>query len=1042
MFLGVFGCGHALCGVQFYCTECKTGVKWEEWGDHAERKHKGKYRKPSLLKCPCSSCCCLLMPPSSPAVNGRLVECADKHMRSTHRDKFITYDFWCKKCKTVVPRYFWEMHLVQTHRYIDKLYRTFCTVCGGERFLCKKSEPKQSNGLGQPRNYNDSSSIMYQSYTIESKDSDASENSNVTFSREDGDFEWVCSNGCKQFLEERFFCNECDPNERKSITRYCFIDHLFAKHNDKVKQYLPQYAFYCRECKKTYETASEWGRHVYSCSGRLAKEGEMKCFYCPLCKKYPETFYEDHIEKYHPNRCIYCSQTFDDECEREVHMEEVHKTFCPFCGENKIEVPLTVHIARDHEIWEGPCLWDRRREVYCTLCKDVIRYRSTNDYFTDKIMVGFCSDMSEKEIQETVFWHFVKKHNELKSQFSDYGKEIPETYKFIIQGEHAKMQRVKPCQWLDFPYSGFHVLLGHNCHKRGNIPSCRFCKSPVIPENNDTWHTRKGLTDAHWNLSHPDMDFCQLCEYVYQKGSRDEHLIREHGDRYWECPVCKEAVLKGDWHHGEEKHDGGIAFCIECNQIGTGSCPDCGEWVFERCEKCPQRIYGTCPQCEEAAFEICLDCCQYVTGKCDRCGKEVNGECLKCCEKVSGECPVCGERAAGWCSKCKQRVVGTCPVCGKSASGACSGCKQRVGVIQNIHKAFESHMKKKHKKTLRSDKQAAVFKADKTCLWCEACGVPVSNKDEAWIAHFRDRHESSRHGWCALCKWDFDGTRKDHLRQNHGNAVKHCKGCGYDVLPGLSKWHSMRHICYCIECEYCVPFEHMITKHGCTSACKPTVDYEKRVWVFDHDKNCNNRHWWKCDFEGCKDKGSGDDAFGKHIIKKHGCTEKCKYRRENFQFKVEHNGCNRDEKIQVNCPFNGCCFSGTRAQVLSHVYGLKHGCREGKCVYGNGRFEHDIVCNNRIWKCPFDKCSFSNTLQEIRNHMHESHKCIKDYCTFAGGVLNHCVICPNRVFACPVCKKLVTKQHLKDVHKCHDFCHDNGERGIDHHYECKNRDKF
>ena len=934
-------------GVEFYCESCGEGVEWKEWGKHVEQKHKGEYQKLSFLKCPYSSCCCLLMPPSSPAVDGKLVEWADKHMRSTHGDKFITYDFWCKKCETVVSRYFWEMHLVQKHEYIDE----------------------------------------------------------------------------------------------------------FAKHKEQVKDYLPQYAFYCGGCKETYETALDWGRHVYKCQGRLKKEGKMKCFYCPLCKEMPETFYEDHIGKYHPKRCIYCFQTFDKERERETHMKTVHKTFCPLCGKNEFEVPLTVHIARDHEIWEGgPCPWDRRYEVCCTAClsQDVIQYRNTNSYSTDEFMVGFYSK-SEEEIQEAVYWHFVEEHKCLESQFS---RGVFGVYEFVIEKELAKMQRVKPCQWLDFPYSGFHVLLGHNRHKKGSILLCRFCKSPVMSENSDTWHTEEEVLDAHWNLSHLGMDFCQLCKYVYQKEeSLDEHLIREHKNEYWECPECKKAVKKGDLHHGWEKHSEGIAFCTKCKRIGTGSCPNCGEWVFEQCEKCPQRVYGTCPQCEEAAFGSCPECRQCITGKCSLCKEEVKGECPTCLTQVRGRCPVCGKGATGWCSKCKQRVVGTCPVCGKCALGACSDCRQRVGVDQKVYSALKSHMTKEHGEKLQLDKkaidwldaQAGTYKDDKNFRWCEACDAPVPNKEEALIAHCRDRHKYSKHGgWCALCKWDFDGTREEHLRRNHRNKMEHCYGCNRDVLQGLSKWHSMRHVCYCVKCECNVPFEHMVGKHRCTSECKPTVDYERHVWIFNHEENCDNRHWWKCDFKDCKKQGSGDDAFREHIIKDHKCTEKCTYWRENFQFKVAHDGCEHDKTTQVNCPFDGCRFSGMRAQVLSHVYNNDfHGCRKGKCVYRNGRVDHDIVCKNRILECPFVECKFSNTLQEIRNHMHERHNCIKDFCTFAGGVLKHCVICPNRVFDCPACHApSVTKQHLKDVHNCDDFCHDNGNGGIDHHYNCDNRDKF
>ena len=1233
--LTAFGCSRALCGVKFYCELCNEGVKWEEWGNHAEQKHNGKYQEPSILMCPYSSCRCLLTPSSkSFTVNGTSVKCADDHMRSVHGDKFVTYELWCEKCQTVVSRYFWEMHLVQKHGYIDLvqslvqkheyidwvqslvqkhgyiglvqkngLYYTPCYICRTKRVLCKKSEPEQSNRLGQPC----ISPIPY-------KDSDASENSNMTFPREDSDFKCVCPRrGCDTDLMElskdRFFCNKCDQNEGKDkcdqnegegITWYCLIDHLFAKHKDQVKDYLPQYAFYCRECNKVLGTAEEWGRHVYGCEGRLKKESKMQCFYCPLCKVYPATSYEAHIGGCHSNQCIYCFQTFNDESKRKEHMKKAHKILCPFCNHDEFEVPLTVHIARDHEIWEGPCLWKRRYEVRCKLCKMLFRY-SIGGPCGGENMKGFYVP-GETYLQKVAVQHWFGragkydyssfegdgfkydledcgglddnfKHGISKARFEKL-QEWRDRDEFIMQNI-IKVQRTS-CNSLYSRYSGYHVLEGHNNHRTGKFTSCVYCQSPLVPKDDGKRYTLEEVVDGHWKLFHENVKYCRPCDSIYPKEEYDKHLISKHKDEYWECPECKKAVQKEDLHHGGEKHDKGIAFCTECNRIGTGSCPDCGEWVSEECKKCPQRIYGRCPQCWEAAFESCPDCYQYVTGTCDRCGKEVNGECLKCCEKVSGECPVCGKRAAGWCSECKQRVVGTCLVCRKQCtSGACSDCRQRVGVDQKIYSALKSHMKKKHGEKLQLDKkaiewlegQAARFKADKTFRWCEACGIPVPNANEnkALIAHCRDRHKYSEHGWCALCKWDFDGTREEHLRRNHGNKMEHCYGCDRDVLSRLSKWHSMRHVCYCIECNrevpfghmitehrctlackptvdlqkhvwifnhdkncknygrwrcnledceergsgddafrehiieyhgctkeckcqregfqfkvehhlpdgkrcdvckrdvihglskwhsrchfcYClkcnqfVRFEHMVEEHGCTSACKPTVDFQKPVWIFNHDKNCKNRGWWQCNFEGCKEKGSGDEAFREHIINKHGCTKDCKCQRENFQFKVHHSGCDHDEEIQVNCPFNECGFRGARVQVLSHVYKL-HGCSEEGCAYNkNGQFEHAIVCENRIWECPFAGCNFSNTPQEIRNHMHKGHECINAYCTFEKGDPDHCVICPNRVFKCPACHaSSVTKRHLKEVHGCDKFCHDNGDGGVDHLPDCKNRHKF
>ena len=89
---------------------------------------------------------------------------------------------------------------------------------------------------------------------------------------------------------------------------------------------------------------------MFKCQGRLEKEGKWKVFYCPLCKKYPETFYEEHVTKAHPKRCIYCFETFKDDRLRGEHMKKAHKILFPFCNHDEFEVPLTVHIIRDHEV--------------------------------------------------------------------------------------------------------------------------------------------------------------------------------------------------------------------------------------------------------------------------------------------------------------------------------------------------------------------------------------------------------------------------------------------------------------------------------------------------------------------------------------------------------------------------------------------------------------------------------------------------------------------------------------------------------------------
>ena len=421
--LAALGCGRAWCDVHFFCTQCNCGVNWKEWGSHAAKNHAGKYKKPFFLWCPSSNCQCPLAPVSPLEIGGQTVECADRHVRK-HGDKYITYDLWCTKCNMVVPRHLWEMHLIRVHPDVGGLYQVFCP-CGKQ----KSSQKKEDQFFGKSGQSESSGGLQgsIEFYTVSS----GTQSGNFDAFEGEGDNSgWVCSCSSTYTQEDQLICKECkkdckecgkdgkecekdcqecgkDGKECKKdckecgkdrIPSYLGLEHLFAKHKDKVKDYLPQYEFYCKECKKTFKTAQEWGSHVFKCSGRLEKEGEWKVFYCPLCGENPKTFYEAHVAEFHRKQCIYCFKGFGDEKLRGEHMKEAHKIFCPFCEKNEFEVPLAVHIVRAHEIWEGPCPWDRRREVHCKWCPPGLG--------------GFRSFYADAAIQgrKMILCHFMQKH--------------------------------------------------------------------------------------------------------------------------------------------------------------------------------------------------------------------------------------------------------------------------------------------------------------------------------------------------------------------------------------------------------------------------------------------------------------------------------------------------------------------------------------------------------------------------------------------------------------------------------------------------------
>ena len=669
--LAALGCGRAWCDVYFFCARCNCGVNWKEWGSHAAKNHADTYKKPFFLCCPARLCHSLLAPVSPLEIGGQTVECADRHVRN-HGDKYITYDLWCTECKMVVPRQLWEMHLIRVHSDVGGLYRVPCLKCGKDKLFKKKQDQlfgksEQSESSGYLPNSNDSSSNIIQSYTVSS----GTQSGNFdAFEGEGDNSEWVCPVSSTHIQEDRLICKECEKDCKEcekdckecekdckecekdckecgkdGIPYYLGFEHLFTAHNDQVKKYLPQYKFYCKECKETFKTAQKWGSHVFKCSGRLEKEGEWKVFYCPLCGENPKTFYEKHVAEAHLNRCIYCFEKFDDEESRGKHMKEAHKIFCPFCNQDEFEVPLAVHIVRAHEIWEGPCPWDRRHEVRCKLCPpEVIELGRFKSFYADRPI---------ENLRGAILEHFLIEHDtQIRKDFDWFGKEEnPDRSCKLITEKFISTPRVEPCKDLLFRYSGLCVLDGHGHHPSLGCEMCRYCQSLLIPKNDDQeWYKKSEVTREHWKLFHADVKYCQSCNSIHQEKDYDRHLLSKHSDEYGTCPRCPEVVSKEDLHHGEEKHSGGFVFCTECKRWGTGSCPGCGEWVLDECKECHQRIYGTCPQCEEKAFGSCSECQQYVTGWCSKCKKEVNGKCPTCVTEVSGKCPVCRKDATDSCT--------------------------------------------------------------------------------------------------------------------------------------------------------------------------------------------------------------------------------------------------------------------------------------------------------------------------------------------------------------------------------------------------------
>ena len=1039
----VLGVGRALCDAYFYCPDCQGCVNWKKWGSHIQQKHEGGYVEPKLLWCPDHKCCLSHLEPKpfyvyDASLPGNF-KCktvtpvyANKHMFSEHQDGPIAYDLWCTECEGVIPRLFWEMHLVRTHQVL-KLYNAMCSDCHKQKHLVSSDcdEFETNNEFESPEEIehpskdivssNTSTITIVENLTLEAYPDTMVTNGHHLDSGRDDFFSKYITYECKDCTlgKTSLFCTECETG---GIPHYLGIDHLFEKHSDKIKEYIPQYLFYCRECKKTFETPADFGGHMYQCQGCLGRETKACVFFCPLCRTYPEFHYEEHVVKSHKSSCIYClGKPLPKNLTREEHMKKQHKAFCPFCKLSEFGVPLMVHIWRDHHICEGSCLYDMRITWVCGICK--------------KNMVGSFYGVSNLQ-QESV-----PQKGIVKTHFKD------SHYLLKPISKNLQFEPIDPCQRLWFRASGYSQLKGHGKHSGWYLYICPWCKTPLVPQFEGERLDLDECIEQHRLQFHKVLGYCRIkhCDYIYnKKADRDAHRLRAHKDVYIKCPEfsCKKAVKKLLLPvHTQKEHRNPAAFCAKCKRIGTGSCPNCGEWVYEACKKCPQRICGTCPQCGKKSFESCTECRQYVTGKCRECGSEVNGKCLKCVVPVTGRCPVCKNIAEGWCLHCKQRVSGECSGCGKRCDGVCLVCKQRVGKNPEINEVLQSHMTVKHEKNLNLNKQeVSNHKADKDSWRCEKC-MDVLTEDKDLTAHCRDNHKGSPHGWCELCKRDFiDCTYGNHLRISH--KAKRCGGCGEYVLgDGSDKRHLMRHTFYCALCDLDVPYEHMAAVHNCTPKCKPMADDKNPIWDIKHDESCPNRHVFKCNFPSCNFIGSGDDVFGTHIMEAHGCTKDCKYRRNGSQFEIEHCGCMSDETIQVNCSFDPCGFVGTRTRVLEHAID-KHGCLRGKCTYTNSRFEHSADCENKIFICSFDGCAFSGTPKEMEEHMC-THGCIPSYCTFKKGIPYHVVICPNRVFTCPLCQASpVTKQHLADAHKCHSFCHDSGEGRIDHHYQCGNKGKF
>ena len=690
-------CANGMYGVSFWCNECKEEIKKGSWGQHVFKKHKDDGRRPRLF---CSEHPILS---SKPGMVWRMHLC--KWHDGEGWGESHLYNLWCQVCKTDFPLEEWEMHSEINDKNNVEIYEFRCRACNqnigngtGVRskhvreqgckgntlpceFLCKSCDCEKffnqkdaiDHAKKHEKNGMETRKVLFRCQTC---------NEDVSGDQLEKHVGLLCD----------FWCKICNCLVLNGLG----YSHLKELHSDILKPML----FYCKICKTD---VTDWNEHVKRQHGGIC-EG----FDCPRCKCRVNGAWETHVKMSHSGLCLFCSKLIAGEEDREVHMKKMHKIYCPFCKEQIFKVPLSVHIKREHEVWNarysfsfcscrlsqfcsGRFFLQHLFKVHkgtlclCELCNSVMfdeHFKShLNLFHQDRY---FQCDVCHTEIEDC----FREQHKCLSGLWCQFCQEmIPsqggsgsDTYEHHLEEKHKSVKRCPFCKKFSWSKDYQRHLDEQHFFKCSKC-EVRFDENSKLDEHMVSAHKWYRCPDcgkivkerrSHWKLKHGCTFLCDFCEsgFFSFKGYF-AHMQEKHAEQGFVCKTCENFVRKDDkkakWH--KELH---YVYCPLCQKNGMDNvlivqdetfrqfaehvikehkCKSACGWnqqtpQFEHASNCPNN--PICPVCNEYFPEPSREDHRLWHGCHSECPffKDMNGKehHFDCREKKFPVCPMCWEK--------------------------------------------------------------------------------------------------------------------------------------------------------------------------------------------------------------------------------------------------------------------------------------------------------------------------------------------------------------------------------------------------------------
>ena len=830
-------------GVSFWCKECKQVIKKGFWGQHVYKQHKDDGRRPLLY---CSEHPKL---PYEPGMWWHFHFSLDLDHDGEGWGECHSYSLWCQVCKTDFPLEEWEVHSEINDKNNVEIYEFRCRECNqnignglGARskhaceeghkenilpceFLCKSCYCEkffnQKDAIDHAKKHEkdgmETRKVLFRCQTC---------NENVSGDQLEKHVGLLCD----------FWCKICNC----LVSNGFGYAHLKKFHSEVLKSTL----FYCEICKTAVE---DWNEHIKQ------HDGVRGDFFCPRCKLWVGGTYETHVELGHSGLCLFCSKLITDEESFEVHMKKMHKIHCPFCKEQISKVPLSVHIKREHEVWNArdsfsfcSCrlspfcsAWsflEHLRKAHkgkvglCKLCNSVLLKEDFEShagmFHQDRYFrCGVC----QREIENC----FREKHECLKGRWCQFCQEmIPSqegSYEYHLKEKHKSIKKCPFCEkimWPEFYEEHLNKEHSFKCSECGG----RFNENSKLNKHMVGVHKWYRCPDcgkivkerrSHWKLKHGCTFLCDFCEsgFFSLKGY-SAHMQEKHAGQGFVCEVCEKFIPKGDekteWH--KKLH---YVYCPLCEKnevliVQDGTFRQLAEHVVKK-HNCKSAC-GWNRQTLE--FEHVSNCPNNpICPVCNKYFPEPSREAHRLCHGCSPECPFFKDMdGKEHHFDCSEKKFPMCPIC-------------------NNNDIIRYHLVHVHE---CSDKCRIVF------------------EDEKWKVN-HDPSCSSDKFFCGICL-------ADHVNAVHMRKHGCLSGCALDRKIG-----SWVHVDGCptvtFKCDLCgkenVTRQHMIEIHKCDpEMCK----YEDGIWC--HDSNCKGAYPpFKCPV--C----NFDNADREHM-KEH-CTTAC-----------------------------------------------------------------------------------------------------------------------------------------------------------------------